>query len=142
MAAKPGPTPCQEMVDVWVQNVFPDIALQTIGMRLMGSAFELAPELMDPEMYVDMPGTSERWVPADLQTDKLTLHTVELTWPLEIMINPGKFQTAVAELARQIKNAVTSSELGVVRGTMRLNTRASTTPELILGGLTWLGVKR
>ena len=130
------------MVDVWVHNVFPDIALQTIGMRLMGAAFEAAPELMDEKLYVDMPGVGDRWDAALAQVDKLTLHTAEMTWPLEIMINPGKFQTAVAELVRQIKKAAASPELGVVRGTMRLNTRASTTPELILCGLTWMGVKR
>jgi len=45
------PLPQIDVLQCVNRNLFPDVALQTIGLRILGSVFEKHPELNKPELY-------------------------------------------------------------------------------------------
>lgn len=138
----PPTTPQQQMLDIWVQNVFPDIALQSVGMRLLAEAFRIDKDLFDPKMYGDMPGLADpnKWATHEVDASRLTMNAVAFKFPLSIIVDANKYNAAATDVARQLQRAIKSPE-GIVRGTVRLNTRSGDTPNMLAAELIWMGAK-
>lgn len=140
--SRPAENPCVQLVDVWVNNVFPDIALQVIGTKLLAEAFALSPRLMDAETYKDLPGVSrDKWTPETIEPEKCTMHAAAFAMPLDVVVDENKLRHAAEAIARQLNSAADALE-GIVRGTVRINLRSGSVAGLLTAELMWMGVKR
>lgn len=112
--------PCKDAVDLWVNNVFPDIALQGLGTRLLASALALVPQLNDPEEYHSMPGVGDdKWDPAQVQPENCHMRGLNYLSSLNLICDRALFADAVERIAADLR-AARVSQGGIVRGTVRV----------------------
>jgi hypothetical protein len=132
--------PGTELMEVWLMNPFPDVALQLLGHRILAEAFKLKPELLDKDKYIELPmdGSTYDWGKFDPEQFAVGSCTIRIS--INVFTDEHELIKAGIDVSTVLLDILAST--GIIRGTVRLHV----TPDTIRAGwliatIIWMGRK-
>jgi hypothetical protein len=133
--------PCAELIEVWLLNPFPDVALQALGHRILAEAFKQVPSLMEDDAYISLPEAGGRYDLDNIDPSDYAMGNVSMRVPFSIITNKKILETTGLDTGILLESML-KADGGIVKGTVRMYVA----PDTIRSGwltatIIWMGRK-